>query len=80
MLLGALATALAAVAAVLVTRSLLKQLGGEPGYVASLMQSVSRGNFNVAVQTRDGDTSSMLYSVKTMVETAGSSIGDVVAS
>jgi methyl-accepting chemotaxis protein len=77
LLLGAIATALAAVAAVLVTRSLLKQLGGEPGYVASLMQSVSRGNFNVSVQTRDGDTSSMLYSVKTMVETAGSSIGDV---
>jgi methyl-accepting chemotaxis protein len=77
LLLGAIAAALAAVAAVLVTRSLLKQLGGEPGYVASLMQSVSRGNFNVSVQTRDGDTSSMLYSVKTMVETAGSSIGDV---
>ena len=77
LLLGAIATALAAVAAVLVTRSLLTQLGGEPGYVASLMQSVSRGNFNVSVQTRDGDTSSMLYSVKTMVETAGSSIGDV---
>ncbi len=75
--LGALAIVLAVVAAMLVTRSLLGQLGGEPGYVASVMQSVSRGDFTVAVRTREGDTRSMLYSVKSMVETAGSSMGDV---
>jgi methyl-accepting chemotaxis protein len=75
--LGALAVVLAIAGAMLVTRSLLGQLGGEPGYVASLMQSVSRGDFSVDVRTREGDTSSMLYSVKSMVETAGSSISDV---
>jgi methyl-accepting chemotaxis protein len=77
LLLGALAAGLAIAAAVLVTRSLLKQLGGEPAYVASVMQSVSRGDFSVTVQTREGDTSSMLYSVRSMVEMAGSSIADV---
>ncbi|MEA3179599.1 MAG: methyl-accepting chemotaxis protein [Gammaproteobacteria bacterium] len=77
LVLGALAVVLAIVAAALVTRSLLGQLGGEPGYVASVMQSVSRGDFTVDVRTREGDASSMLYSVKSMVETAGSSIGDV---
>jgi methyl-accepting chemotaxis protein len=75
--LGVLAVVLAFAAAMLVTRSLLGQLGGEPGYVASVMQSVARGDFSVDVRTREGDTSSMLYAVKTMVETAGSSIGDV---
>jgi len=78
LLLGALAAALAIAAATLVTRSLLKQLGGEPAYVAGVMQSVSRGDFTVVVKTREGDTSSMLYSVKNMVEMAGSSIADVV--
>jgi len=77
LLLGALAAALALAAAALVTRSLLQQLGGEPAYVSGVMQSVSKGDFTVAVRTRDGDTASMLYSVKKMVETAGSSIADV---
>jgi methyl-accepting chemotaxis protein len=77
LLLGALAAALAVAAATLVTRSLLKQLGGEPAYVAGVMQSVARGDFTVVVKTREGDTSSMLYSVRNMVEMAGSSIGDV---
>src|SRR5205814_8332796 len=78
LMLGALAAALAITAAALVTRSLLKQLGGEPAYVAGVMQSVARGDFTVIVKSRDGDTSSMLYSVRNMVEMAGSSIADVV--
>jgi len=77
LLLGALAAALAVAAAVLVTRGLLQQLGGEPAYVAGVMESVSKGDFTVAVRTREGDTSSMLYSVKNMVAMAGSSIADV---
>ena len=77
LLLGAIAAALALAAAALVTRSLLQQLGGEPAYVSGVMQSVSKGDFTVAVKTRDGDTTSMLYSVKNMVETAGSSMSDV---
>src|SRR3569833_3147635 len=77
LLLGALAAVLAAAAAALVTRRLVQQLGGEPTYVAGVMQTVSKGDFTVVVKTRDGDTSSMLYSVKNMVETAGSSMADV---
>ena len=77
LLLGAIAAALALAAAALVTRSLLQQLGGEPAYVSGVMQSVSKGDFTVVVRTRDGDTASMLYSVKNMVETAGSSMADV---
>jgi methyl-accepting chemotaxis protein len=75
--LGLAAVVLAFAAALLVTRSLLGQLGGEPAYVASVMQSVARGDFSVDVRTQAADTSSMLYSVKSMVHTAGSSISDV---
>ena len=77
LLLGAAAIAIAVGAALLMTRNLLGQLGGEPDYVVNVMQAVGRGDFGVQVVTRDGDRSSMLHAVKTMVETAGASIGDV---
>jgi methyl-accepting chemotaxis protein len=75
--LGLVAIALAAAAAVLVTRSLLNQLGGEPRYVASVMHSLGNGDFGVTVATKDGDRSSMLYAVRTMVEKLATIIADV---
>ena len=66
--LGAAALLLALGAAVLVTRSILKQLGGEPAYAATLLQSVADGNLDVEVATRQDDNSSMLFSVRNMIE------------
>ncbi len=75
--LGLVAIALAVAAAVLVTRALLKQLGGEPSYVASVMHSLGNGDFSVTVATKDGDRTSMLYAVRTMVEKLATIIADV---
>jgi methyl-accepting chemotaxis protein len=75
--LGVVAIALAVAAAVLVTRSLLKQLGGEPSYVASVMHSLGSGDFSVTVATKNGDRSSMLYAVRTMVEKLATIIAEV---
>ena len=75
--LGVVAIALAIAAAVWVTRGLLKQLGGEPGYVASVMHSLGSGDFGVMVATKNGDHSSMLYAVRTMVEKLATIIADV---
>lgn len=66
--LGGAALLLAFGAAVLVTLSILKQLGGEPAYAATLLQSVADGNLDVDVTTRQGDDSSMLYSVRNMID------------
>jgi len=77
LLLGTFAAVVAVLAALLVTRNLLAQLGGEPGEVVAAMQAVARGNLDIHVTTRSGDTSSMMHAVKTMVETAGSSVSDV---
>ena len=66
--LGAAALLLALGAAVLVTRSILKQLGGEPAYAAALLQSVADGNLDVEVVTKRGDDSSMLFSVRNMID------------
>jgi methyl-accepting chemotaxis protein len=75
--LGVVAIGLAVAAAVLVTRSLLKQLGGEPSYVASVMHSLGSGDFSVTVATKNGDQASMLYAVRTMVEKLATIIADV---
>ena len=65
--LGAAAALLALAAAVLVTVSILRQLGGEPAFAATLLQAVADGNLDVKVETRKGDDSSMLYSVRNMI-------------
>ena len=75
--LGVLAVLIAVGAALLVTRSLLNQLGGEPSYVATVMQSLGGGDFSIEVATKDGDRSSMLYAVKTMVEKLSTIITEV---
>ena len=75
--LGLVAIALAVAAAVMVTRSLLKQLGGEPSYVASVMHSLGSGDFGIKVATKSGDQSSMLYAVRTMVEKLATIIAEV---
>jgi methyl-accepting chemotaxis protein len=66
--LGGLAIALAFVAGLLLTRSLLKQLGGEPGYAAALLQSVANGNLAVEVAVKSGDTTSMVYALRGMID------------
>ena len=77
LVLGALAVLIAVGAALVVTRSLLKQLGGEPSYVASVMTSLGSGDFGVTVVTQEGDRSSMLYTIKGMVEKLSTIIGEV---
>ena len=50
-----------------ITHSLLKQLGGEPAYAAEVAKAIGAGNLAIEVQTKSGDTSSMLYSLKATV-------------
>ncbi len=50
-----------------ITRSILKQLGGEPAYVAEVVKRVSEGDLTVVVETKAKDNSSMLYGIKDMV-------------
>ncbi len=66
--LGIAAALMAVLSAILVTRSIIKQLGGEPAYAAELVHAVAGGNLDVTVRTKRGDTSSMLYAVSNMVD------------
>jgi methyl-accepting chemotaxis protein len=78
MSLAAISAALAALVGILITRNLLKVLGGEPAYAAAVMQKLAAGDFEVDVATAPGDSTSLLYSIKQMVVSAGDSIKDVV--
>lgn len=62
----------------LIMRSLLRQLGGEPTAVIEVMNQVAAGNMKVEVNTRPDDKSSMLYAVGEMVNQVGSSTSDVI--
>ena len=76
--LSAVATLLAIGIGLLITRNLLKVLGGEPSYAADIMRKVAVGDFTVDVAVRANDTSSLLYTTRQMVQSAGDSINDVV--
>ncbi|MBA3057131.1 MAG: MCP four helix bundle domain-containing protein [Gammaproteobacteria bacterium] len=70
---GTLMLIIAAVAAVLggliawaLTRSITRQLGGEPDYASNVAREIAAGNLAVEVQVATGDTSSLLAAMKAM--------------
>jgi methyl-accepting chemotaxis protein len=68
MILGSLVAALLAAALGLwITRSILRQLGGEPAYAAEVMSRIASGDLTTQIQTRSGDHGSLLFAVKDMV-------------
>ncbi|WP_229455433.1 methyl-accepting chemotaxis protein [Massilia sp. KIM] len=60
------AVVLGAAAAWVITRSLLKQLGGEPGYTAKIAGSIAHGDLSIAINTKDSDRGSLLVEMKEM--------------
>ena len=74
---AALTLALVIAVGVLITRAILRQLGGEPAYAARIVGEVAQGDLTVNVALRPGDQSSLLYAMKTMVDKLASVISDV---
>jgi methyl-accepting chemotaxis protein len=64
--LGVIALLVGIAAALLITRSLLQQLGGEPAYAVAIAASIAAGDLVVQINTRDHDQSSLLYAIKSM--------------
>ena len=61
-----LAVVIGIVAAVVITRSLLKQLGGEPAYTAKIAGSIAHGDLSIAIDTKASDRGSLLVEMKEM--------------
>jgi methyl-accepting chemotaxis protein len=53
---------------ILIARKLMQELGGEPDYAAEVVRKVAEGNLTVEVATHPGDSTSLLASMKQMVE------------
>jgi methyl-accepting chemotaxis protein len=64
--LGVLALLAAAGVGLLITRSLLKELGGEPSDAADLARAVSQGDFTHTVVLKAGDTQSLMANLDAM--------------
>ncbi len=77
-IIGALvALAMAAALGTWVTRSILRQLGGEPDYAAEVARQIAAGNLAVEVRTRPGDDSSLLAAMRGMRDGLASVVGQV---
>jgi len=67
-------------AAVLITRGILSQLGGEPVAAMSIADRIANGDLSVEVQVKANDQSSLLYSMKSMRDKLRTIVGDVRGS
>jgi methyl-accepting chemotaxis protein len=64
----------------LLSRNILTQLGGDPSYALEVVRVVAEGDLGVSVNTRAGDTTSLLANLRTMVERLGAVISGVRTS
>jgi methyl-accepting chemotaxis protein len=76
-LLSAVAIAVGAFAAVVIGRTLLRQLGGEPDYAAEIAGRIASGDLTVAVDTRNNDSHSMLHAMKLMRDALAQIVSEV---
>jgi methyl-accepting chemotaxis protein len=77
---AAVAALLLSLAGILILRSLLKQLGGEPAYVAEVVAKVAAGDLTVQVKLNRNDVTSMLAAVQGMIAKLAEIIGEVTAA
>ncbi|MBC3933906.1 methyl-accepting chemotaxis protein [Undibacterium rugosum] len=66
LLLGALATVGGIAAAIFISRSLLKQLGGEPDYAAQIAGQIAAGELTAPIDISQGDNDSLVVEMKKM--------------
>ncbi len=65
------------VVGVLITRSLLRQLGGEPDVATDITQRIAHGDLTVDIVLRNNDQSSLLYAIKCMRDSLSSLVAQV---
>jgi methyl-accepting chemotaxis protein len=63
----------------LITRSLTRQLGGEPAFVAEIATRVADGDLSMTIETRPGDSGSVLRAMQAMVGRLSQVVAEVNA-
>ncbi|WP_233990771.1 methyl-accepting chemotaxis protein [Pectobacterium brasiliense] len=72
-----LAVVLGAMISWWITRAIKRQLGGEPAYTLEVTRQVAQGNLAVAIELRDGDTTSVLAAMEDMRQNLSNLVGQV---
>ncbi|EJM97547.1 methyl-accepting chemotaxis protein [Herbaspirillum sp. YR522] len=65
------------VASVLVTRSILRQLGGEPVYAMDVAAQIAQGNLASPITVKPGDSDSLMASLAVMRDKLAAIVGNV---
>jgi methyl-accepting chemotaxis protein len=76
--LGAVALVISILIAFFFIRGLMRQLGGEPAYVAGIAKSISNGDLNIHVDVAGKDQASIVVSMKAMVDKLKEVVTDVI--
>ena len=77
---GSLALVTSLLAAVLITRSVTRQLGCEPDEAAAIAGQIASGNLAVPIHPRAGDTHSLLHAMQSMRDSLAQIVQQVHAS
>ena len=76
-ILGTLAVAMGVAAAFVITRGLLRQLGGEPDYTASIAGSIANGDLSIEIDTDRSHSDSLLAEMKEMRDSLAGIVSQV---
>ncbi len=79
LIVGTAAFGLSLIAALLITRSIIRQLGGEPDYAMSIASDIASGNLARSITIRQGDQSSLIASIRVMRNRLAEIVGQVRA-
>jgi methyl-accepting chemotaxis protein len=72
--------AVVSAAMILISRSVLRSLGGDPSHAARIATQIANGDLSAAVETVPSDRESMLYSMRQMQEHLTKMIGKIMVS
>jgi methyl-accepting chemotaxis protein len=73
-------TLLSAAFGLWISRSLLKQLGGEPNFTAKIAGRIAEGDLTAVIETKPNDQTSLLFAMKRMNESLADIVTDVRGS
>ena len=77
LVLGGVAVFLGVLMAWFITRGLIRQLGGEPGYTAHIASSIAHGDLSVSIDTTSASKGSLLMEVREMRNSLKDIVGQV---
>jgi methyl-accepting chemotaxis protein len=80
LIIGSLALLTSLVAAVLITRGVVRELGCEPEHAAEIAGQIAAGNLAVQIDTKPGDDHSLLFAMRSMRDSLAQIVTQVHAS